>query len=132
MILRSSADEHTILENSPVAESQSNGVIEKAIQEIETQARTLMSALEHRLKAVIPWESPIGAWLIEYAAVLLNLYREGKDKQVPMERLRGDKHGRPVAEFGESIHYLPLGSAPTFPDPWFLSGVWMGMDLRTG
>ena len=130
--LRCGEEEQTILENSPVAESQSNGVIEKGIQEVESQARTLMCALEERLRAVIPWNSPVGAWLIEYAAVLLNLYREGKDKMVPMERLRGEKHDRPIAEFGERVHYLPLGSGSTFLDARFIEGIWMGMDLRTG
>ena len=94
-----------------MSESQSNGVIEKAVQEIETQARTLMSAPEARLQVKMPWDHPMASWLVEYAATLLNLYREGKDGKTPMERLRGDKHGRPMAEFGEQILYMPLGDS---------------------
>ena len=130
--LRCNPGERTFLENSPVAESQSHGVIEKAVQEIETQARTLMSALEARLRAKIPCDHPMASWLVEYAAALLNLYREGKDGKTPMERLKGDKHGRPMAEFGEQILYMPLGDRPAFPEPRFLEGTWLGIDLRTG
>ena len=130
--LRSGNDEQTFLENSPVAESQSNGVVEKAIQEVENMASTLMSALEERLLQSVPWDSPLGSWLIEYSAVLINLYREGKDGRTPMERLRGDKHGRPIAEFGENVLYKPLGDAPAFPEARFLYGTWLGIDLRTG
>ena len=130
--LRSGQDEQTFLENSPVAESQSNGVVEKAIQEVENMASTLISALEERLLQSVPWDSPLGSWLIEYSAVLINLYREGKDGKTPMERLRGAKHGRPIAELGENILYKPLGDAPAFPEAEFLYGTWLGIDLRTG
>ena len=47
-----------------------------------------MSALEERLLQSVLWDSPLGSWLIEYSAVLINLYREGKDGKTPMERLR--------------------------------------------
>ena len=101
--LRCNPGERTFLVNSPVAESQSNGVIEKAVQEIETQARTLMSALEARLQVKIPWDHPMASWLVEYAATLLNLYREGKDGKTALERHKGQKHLRPMAEFGETV-----------------------------
>ena len=50
----------------------------------------------------------------------------------PMERLRGSKYERPVAEFGEQVLYMPLGDRPAFPEPRFLEGTWLGMDLRSG
>ena len=130
--LRCGPGEHTYIENSQVAESQSNGVVEKAIQEVETQSRTLTSALESRIRTKIPWDHPLMIWLIEYSATLLNLYREGKDGKTPIERLRGSKLERPVAEFGEQVLYMPLGDRPAFPEPRFLEGTWLGMDLRSG
>ena len=129
--IRCAPGEHTVLENSPVAESQSNGVVEKAIQEVETQSRTMMSALRSRIKAEVPWNHPLALWLIEYAAVLINVYREGKDGRTPMERLRGQKHERPFAEYGERVLYMPLGDRPAFPEPRFQEGLWLGLDLRT-
>ena len=63
---------------------------------------------------------------------MLNLYREGKDGKTPMERLRGTKHERPIAEYGEQVLYMPLGDRPAFPEPRFLEGTWLGIDLRSG
>ena len=43
-------------------------------------------------------------WLVEYAAIRIFLYREGRDKLTPIERHKGkDRDVRPIAEFGESV-----------------------------
>ena len=117
---RSGVDEHTVLENSPVDESQSNGTVEKAIKEVENHVRTMTSALETRLGEAVPWDHPLMLWMIEYSATLMNLFRVGKDEQSPMQRLRGVKHGRPLAEYGECVLYKPLGDDIAFPEPRFL------------
>ena len=57
--LRNGINEQTILENSPVGESQSNGVVEKAVQGVENLAGTLLSALVERLDIVLPIDSPV-------------------------------------------------------------------------
>ena len=57
----------TILENSPVGSSVGNGVIERAIKEVEYQVRTLKSAMETSTGA----SSNILAWMIEFSSVLL-------------------------------------------------------------
>ena len=96
--------------------------------------RTLKPALEGRLKRTIEHDSPILPWLVEYPAVLLNLFRVGKDQRTPMERHTGDKHLRPIAEFGESVWCMPwyLKSNPvSTPDVRFHDGVWLRMDQRT-
>ena len=72
--IRMARSDQTILENSPVEESQSNGVVEKAIQEVEGMVRTLKSALEERIGHKIKPESPILGWLIEHAASLITMY----------------------------------------------------------
>ena len=114
--LRIYPGEQTILENSPVGESQANGVVEKAVQEVEGMIRTLKSALEERLKVKIEAGSPIMPWLVEYSAVLLNVYRVGKDQKTAMDRHKGVKHIRPIAEFGESIGFLCHCTSSQRPD----------------
>ena len=101
--LRNGINEQTILENSPVGESQSNGVVEKAVQEVENLAGTLLAALEERLDIVLPIESAVFAWLIDYSSVLINRYRVGKDGQTPTQRHKDIKHHRAMAEFGEQV-----------------------------
>ena len=108
--IRQSRSDPTVLENSPVEQSQANGVVEKAVQEIEGMVRTLVSALEERIRWRIPHDSPIMGWIVEYAAVLINLFRVGRDHKTPNERHKGgERNIRPIAEFGESVFYRPLG-----------------------
>ena len=49
----------TILETSPVEQFQSNGVVEKAVQEVEGVMRTLISALAERPNWRIPPNTPV-------------------------------------------------------------------------
>ena len=75
----------TMTEESPVKDSQSNGSIERSIQTVERQARTLKLALENC----------IGRKL-----------EVGPDGRNPYPRLRGKKMKQPLVEFGESVHFL--------------------------
>ena len=71
----------TPTEHSAVGESPSNGMIERYVQSIEGQLRTIKSALEARVGARIPSTHPTMAWAVEYAAVLLNQYLVGDDNR---------------------------------------------------
>ena len=59
----------TLLENSPVRSSGSNGIVERAIKEIEYHVKSLKSALDERLGTSIGAASNILAWLIEFSGV---------------------------------------------------------------
>ena len=56
----------TPTEHSAVAQSSSNGLIERFIKTIEGQLRTLKSALETRIGDRIPNTHPVLAWAVEY------------------------------------------------------------------
>ena len=74
------------------------------------------------------------AWLVEYAVVWINHFREGRDKKTPFERHRDVKHERPLAEFGERVHYLPLDrkhNASHSPDVRYEEGVWLGLVMKS-
>ena len=47
-----------VIEYSPVVASQSNGMIEGAIQSVSGQVRVLLSALEERCGRMIPYDLP--------------------------------------------------------------------------
>ena len=49
LITEARAEGRTVLEESPVKSSGSNGIVERAVQEIEGQIRALLLALEERL-----------------------------------------------------------------------------------
>ena len=62
----------TIHESSPVGSSQSNGLIERTIQDVEGQVRTMKLDFESHPGEQIPSDDNLIVWLVEYAAVLLN------------------------------------------------------------
>jgi hypothetical protein len=71
-------------EESPVGESESNGVIESAIRELEREIRVLKSATQAAYKTMLGEHHPLLAWLIEHAGALLTRYAVGRD-----DRTRG-------------------------------------------
>ena len=95
------ADTQTMMENSPVGSSQSNGMIERRIQSVEGQVRTLRSAFEARTGAKLPTSSCLFAWMGTHAGNIINLCEVGKDGKVPFQRLRGRKMHPELVEFGE-------------------------------
>ena len=63
-----------------------------------------------------------------------NRFATGRDGKTPRERLRGKHKMRPMAEFGESVWYLP----EFWPDgkirqmePNLFAGIWLGVCPRT-
>ena len=58
----------TILENSPVGDSRSNGHAERAVQSIVGLIRTMKNALENRSKLKIECNHPLVPWLVEHAS----------------------------------------------------------------
>ena len=132
--MRNQSGEQTLEEHSPVGESQPNGVIERAVREVEEMMATILASLEASLGGRIPQESPVLAWAIEYSAVIISYFAEGSDGRTALERHRGAKHERPMACFGERVLYLPLGrkSHPTHaPEPRYEDGIWSGWDIRS-
>ena len=82
----------TFPEHSPVASSQSNGYIERAIQSVSGQVRVLLDALETRMGQSCRGSGIVAlTWLVEYAAVLWNRYAVSSDGKTAYERMRGKK-----------------------------------------
>ena len=93
----------TIHESSPVGSSQSNGLIERAIQDAEGQIRTMKLDFESHLGEQILSDHNLIPWLVEYAAVLLNRGQVGQDGKTAYERLKGKAASVPGMQFGERL-----------------------------
>ena len=85
--------------------SGSNGFIERGIQSVESQARTIKLAFESHTKAKVPSDHNIVPWIIEYAGVLLNRYSVGEDGKTGYERLNGKVASMPGLEVGERVQW---------------------------
>ena len=123
-------------ENSPVGDSQSNGLAERSVRRLQEQIRTLLIVLESRIGHRLPMDSNIAAWLIEYASTCLNSRQPNSSTgKTPYEEIHGKKASEPKAEFGEAIMYVPLKGAQNRKlqgEPRSYPGHWLGTNLRTG
>ena len=118
----------TVPKRPPVWESQSNGIIERAVGVVAGQARTLKAALEHRIGTRIPPDARILCWLAKFAACLMKRCDIGSDGKTPLHRLHGRRDKTPILEFGEKILYSPAKPARGGKwEPRFHLGVFVGM-----
>ena len=92
-----------IPEASPTGSSGSNGVIERTVQAIEDQVRTMKLALESRIGVEIPSDHDVVPWMVEYAATIVNKGQVGADGKTAYERLKGKPAHLSGLEFGEKI-----------------------------
>ena len=92
-------ESRAIHESSPVGSSQSNGFIERGIQDVEGQVRTLKLALESHIGEQFRSDHHIIPWLVEYAAVLLHRGQVGSYGKTSHERLKGKSANLPAFQF---------------------------------
>ena len=125
--------ERIVLEESPVNESQANGAIENAIKQVQGQIRTMKDCLESRIATKITGEEAIFPWFVSHAAATINRYHVGQDGKTAYQRWKGKEFRREVAEFGETVLYLKLGTKgkDKLNSRWE-TGVWMGIKDETG
>ena len=64
-----------IIEKSPKGVKESKGEIERAVQTLEGQARTLRAAIESNYGEKLPDDSPVLTWLVEHASSLQSVFR---------------------------------------------------------
>ena len=131
----------TMLENSPVGESRSNGLSEKAVQEVTGMIRTFLDQAEDKLNSgrndedKIEIKGPLIAWLIEHAASAITRAKVGMDGKTPYQRLKGKRFMTTPPMWLERVLYKPLsikGGKLNKLAPRFEYGVYLGTSMRTG
>ncbi len=98
------------LENSPVGEPQSNGRVENTVGRLKGMVRTIKSATESRLNEEIPKDSPILENMVEYAAVLMNLFIVNSAGKTAYQMIKGTAFTRDIPEFAERILFKTNGN----------------------
>ena len=97
--------EQAVPESSAVGESQSNGRAESTVLRIQDLVRTYKCALESRIDARIPCDSPTFFWLVEHAASVYNRYVCTEDGSTPYQNLHGQRFKGRAVDFGEQVFY---------------------------
>ena len=93
------------LEEVPVGDSQGNGGAEQAVGAMQGLSRTLVAALEHRLKKKIAGNHKLVPWLVRHASSLASIANRGRDGRTPWERLRNRVWRAQLPEFGEVVYF---------------------------
>ena len=113
-----------------VGDHESNGDAEQAVQKVEDEVRTWLDATNDNIKDRIPPHHPILAWMVEHAMSIYRRTSVGSDGKTPIEHIRGRRGRDLMAEFAESVLYIPLRgdvadkkSAKVNLEPRFLNGV---------
>ena len=94
-----------MVEHSPVGSSKSNGLAEKAVQDVQGMIRTMRSALEDKWGVKMSIDHPAWAWLVEYAAFLWTRFNVSKGGKTAYERLKGKRAKVHGIEFGEGVKW---------------------------
>jgi hypothetical protein len=120
-------------EESPVAQSQSNGDAEATIRRVQGQTRTMLSALVRRYGDEARELTLHLPWIVRHAAALMNRFQIGEDGMTAHRRLRGKKFNRAMVEFGECIWYLKPGSKGKFKrESRWGNGIFLGIREESG
>ena len=79
-----------------MGESESNGMVERAIQSVQGQIKTIKDIIETEAKMTISPESHIWPWMIEYAGYTLLSSKMDSDGKTAMQRYRGKRSMEPI------------------------------------
>ena len=84
-------------------QAKTNGVAEKAVQDVTTQVRKYKIALETRLGKPILARSVVFKWIVQHAADTISRHCVGHDGRVPYQRLHNRMPRGIDIEFGEQV-----------------------------
>ena len=124
--------DETLIENSPVGESQSNGVAERAVQAAGEHIRVVKLALENKVGIRFPAVRPIMSWIAKHAADMINKFHVGPDGKTSYEIIKGEKYTRSLVEFGEKIFFRRGKLSKNKLEARWEEGIFLGTEWRTG
>ena len=114
----------TLLAHSPVADSQSNGFIERGIRSVEEMTRVLLFDLSSRVGSPISVHAPVFSWIVEHATDILNNCHVASDGKSAYERLKRRQHRGVLLPFGTAVMFRVAGKVPggVMTERWHVAG----------
>ncbi|CAE7289458.1 unnamed protein product [Symbiodinium sp. CCMP2592] len=121
---------HTQTRLIPRGSHESNGMVERTIQTVRANSRTLRAHLEERAKIKVEGHTHVFPWLMRHAAFLLNRFSVPVRGNPPFELVYGKCFHGSLIPFGEQCLY----HAPTRHrgDLQWLRGIYVGQSERNG
>ena len=130
-ICREEHGQEIILEESPVAESQSNGAAEEACRSVKGMTRTLRHSLEALHGISIGPAHPVLPWMVQHGAFLVSRGQLGSDGKTAFSRRRGRSYKRDLPAFGEKVLYLQAGKRRSKLEDRWHPGLYIGVADRS-
>ena len=126
-------DTEILMEESPVGDHQSNGYIERAIQELEKQIRIIKSSIDCQYGTSFETQHPIVTWANAYAGQLLTRFHVMKDGRTAYELNKGKGYKKALCPFGECVQFQIARSIqnPSNMDLDWKDGVYVGLRERS-
>ena len=94
-----------VAEGSLPHDPQTTGAAENAVKLVKSQFRTLLLGLERQLKAILPFDHPIIAWLVSDRGPLRTRQVRGQDVRSAQQRARGNAEPQKLVSFGGLCRY---------------------------
>ena len=124
----------TAIEQSKVGDSNTNGKIERAIQDLKGLVRTLRADLESKTGGKVHLDDPIVPWMVRHAGHLLTRCRVRENGRTAFQMMKGRRSNAKLVPFGEAVLFkIPKTQRKVgdFEDRWEM-GVWVGFMMRSG
>ncbi|MBN71658.1 MAG: hypothetical protein CME32_20555 [Gimesia sp.] len=124
----------TAMEQSRVGDSNSNGRVERGIQDVKGLIRTMRSALETNIGEKIHLTDPIVPWMVRHAGLVITKCRIRENGRTAFQMMKGRRGTAKMVPFGETVLFkIPkTGQNPgSFEDRWE-QGIWVGFVIRSG
>ena len=99
-----------VMEESPGYDSQGNGEVERAVQMVPGQFRTMKDALESRYGVRFDGTHSCIPWLMAHASDIITRFHVYEDGRTGYHNWRGKPFNKDLVEFGECVFYLRPGS----------------------
>ena len=116
------------LKTTAEGDHSSNGNAEGGVALMKGHVRTQKLSLERYIKTELPEDHNLLTWLVRHAASCYRKFHVGADGFTPAERVLGRRSGGPVAQFAESVWWMPLspGRRPDALEPRYKDGHFLG------
>ena len=113
---------------------QTNGAAENAVRLLKGTLRTNLLSLERQIRARIPLDHPILAWLVSHSANIRTMRVKGPDGRTAHQRARGAASSVRLLPFGEICRYKCRSQEKSIgAGAWRWSiRIWLDVQRRTG
>ena len=134
MLVKARAGHGTAVEQSRVGDSNSNGKVERTVQDVKGLIRTHRAALEENIGEKINLTDPIVPWMIRHAGHLITRVRVRENGKTSFQVMKGRRSTAKLVPFGECVLLkIPKTNHKVgdFEDRWE-AGIWVGFMMRSG